>query len=95
MFFELQIKIFLFKLFDFSNSSTKWKYYDNSNELVIGKMKDESAVIGIKEFVGLKPKMFLFFRDNTENEKAKSVNRNVTVTTSHNEYKDVFLIINV
>ena len=39
-------------MFDFSNSSTNWNYYDNWNELVIGKMKDESAVIAIKEYIG-------------------------------------------
>ena len=29
------------KMFDFSNYSTKWKY-DNTNKLVIWKMKDET-----------------------------------------------------
>ena len=28
------------KMFDFSNCSTKSKYYDNSNKLVVAKMKD-------------------------------------------------------
>ena len=42
-------------MFDFSNYSTKSKYYDNSNKLVIGKMKNETAGIAIEEFVGLKP----------------------------------------
>ena len=28
------------EMFDFSNYSTKWKYYDNSNKLVVGKIKD-------------------------------------------------------
>ena len=42
-------------MFDFSNYSTKSKYCDNSNKLVIGKMKDETAGIAIEEFVGLKP----------------------------------------
>ena len=28
------------EMFDFSNYSTKSKYYDNSNKLVVGKMKD-------------------------------------------------------
>ena len=31
------------EIFDFSNYSTKSKYYDNSNKLVIGKVKDEVA----------------------------------------------------
>ena len=39
-------------MFDFSKYSTKSKYYDNSNKLVIGKMKDEKAGIAIEEFVG-------------------------------------------
>ena len=30
------------ELFDFSNYSTKSKYYDNSNKLVIRKIKDET-----------------------------------------------------
>ena len=47
-------------MFDFSNYLTKLKYYDDSNKLVIGKMKDETGNIVIEEFVGLKPKMYLF-----------------------------------
>ena len=39
---------------DFSNYSTKSKYYDNSIKLVVGKMKDEAASVAIQEFVGLK-----------------------------------------
>ena len=30
-------------MFDFSNYSTKSKYYNDSNKLVTGKMKDETA----------------------------------------------------
>ena len=29
-------------MFDFSNNSLKSKYYDDSNKLVVGKMKDET-----------------------------------------------------
>ena len=35
------------EMFDFSNYSTKSKYYDNSNKLVIGKMKDETGEVAI------------------------------------------------
>ena len=42
------------EMFDFSNYSTKSKYYDNSNNLVIGKIKDETAGVAIEEFVRLK-----------------------------------------
>ena len=41
---------------DFSNYSTKSRYYDNSNKLVYGTMKDKTKGIAIEEFVGLKPK---------------------------------------
>ena len=42
-------------MFDFSNYSTKSKYYDNSNKLATGNMKDETAGSAIEEFVALKP----------------------------------------
>ena len=51
---------------DFSNYLTKSKYYDNSNKLVIGKMKDETDGVAIKGFVGLKPKMYSFLVDNNK-----------------------------
>ena len=41
-------------MFDFSNYLTKPKYYDNSNKLVSGKMKDETGGVGIEELVELK-----------------------------------------
>ena len=40
----------------FSIYSTKSKYYEISNKLVIGKIKDEKRGVVMKEFVGLKPK---------------------------------------
>ena len=80
------------EIIDFSNYSTKSKYCDNSNKLVIGKMKDETAGAAIEEFVGLKPKMYLYLvDDNREHKKGKGVNRNVVARISHNEYKDVLL----
>ena len=59
------------ELFDFSNYSTKSKYCDNSNKLVIGKMKDETT----EKFLGLKPKIYSFLTDNNEHNKAKGVNK--------------------
>ena len=38
-------------MFDFSNYWTKSKYCDDSNKLVIGKMKDENGGVAIEEFV--------------------------------------------
>ena len=37
-------------MLDFSNYSTKSKYYDDSNQLVITKMKDETSSVAIEEF---------------------------------------------
>ena len=80
------------EIFDFSNYSIKSKQYDDSNKLVIGKMKDETWGIWIKEFVGLKPKIYSFFVDNNnEYKKAKGVNRNVVATISHKKYQNVLL----
>ena len=41
------------EMFDFSSYSAKSKYYDDSNKLVDGKIKDESGGVTIKKFVGL------------------------------------------
>ena len=55
-------------------------------------MKDETAGVTIEEFVGLKPKMYLYLVDgNSGHKKAKDVNKNFVATISHNEYKDVLL----
>ena len=54
-------------------------------------MKDETGLVVIKEFVGLKPQMYSFLVDNSEYKKAKDVNKNVVATISHNKYKDVLL----
>ena len=80
------------EMFDFYNYSHASKYYDDSNKLVVGKMKDETTGVAIKEFSKLKPKTYFFFvDDSTEDKKAKVVNKNVVATIIHNEYKDVFL----
>ena len=52
------------EMFDLGNYSAEWKYFD-SNKLVVGKMKDETAGVTIKEFVGLKPKMYSFGVDDS------------------------------
>ena len=56
----------------------------------MGKMQDETASTAIKEFVGLKPKMYSLLVGNIEHKKAKGVYRNVA-TISHDEYKDFLL----
>ena len=79
------------EMFDFSNYSTMSKYHNDSNKLVIGKMKDETGDVAIEEIVGLKPKMHSFLVDNNEHKKAKGMNKNVVAIIGHNEYKDVLL----
>ena len=59
------------EIFYFSNYSTKSKYYDNSNKLVIGKMKDETGGVATEEYFGLKPKVYSFLVDNNEHKKSK------------------------
>ena len=44
---------------------------DNSNKLVVGKMKDETADIAIEEFVGLKPKMYSYLVNDDSIKKQK------------------------
>ena len=69
---------------------TKSKYYNGSNKLVIGKIKDEIASVAIDELVKSKTKIYLFLVDyNSEHKKAKGVNRNVVEKLAGNEYKDV------
>ena len=72
------------EMFDFSNYSTKSEYYNDSNKLVIGKMKDETGGVAVEEFVGLKPKMYSFLVDNIEHKKAKRVDKNVVAAIGYN-----------
>ena len=75
-------------IYDFSN----YDFCDDSNKLVIDKMKDETGGVAIEEFVGLKPKMYSYLvDDNSEHKKAKGVNSNVVAAISHNVYKNVLL----
>ena len=79
------------EMFDFNNCSTKSKYYDDSNKLVIGKMKDETGGVAIEECVGLMPKMYSFLVDNNEHKKVEDVNKNVVATIGHNKYRNALL----
>ena len=67
-------------MFDASNYPAKSKYYDNSNKLVIGKVKDGTGDVAIEKFVGMKPKMYSFLVENNEHKKVKDVNKNVVST---------------
>ena len=78
-------------MFDFSNYSTGSKRYD-SNKSVVGKMKDETGHVAIKEIVGLKPSMYFFLvDDSSEHKEANRVDKNIVATICHNEYKAVLV----
>ena len=64
-------------LFDFSDYPKDSKFFGPVNKKVIGKMKDEFRGRIIREFVGLKSKMYsLVTVNNKEIKKAKGVNKN-------------------
>ena len=58
-------KVFMHKhLLDFSNFSKDFKFYDNQNEMVVGKMKIVHRGIPINKFVGSKSKMYSVLSDD-------------------------------
>ena len=67
-------------MFDFSNYSSKSNFYDDSNKLVIGKMKDEM----LRRF------SFLIV-NNKHKKKTKDVDQNIAGKIVHNEYKNALL----
>ena len=89
MFMKPSIKIK--KLFDFSNYWKDWKFYNNSNNLVVGKMRDETCGVPIKGFVGLKSKIYtLITEEKHESKKAKDINKNVIDDElKYEDYKNV------
>ena len=74
------------ELFDFSGYDKNSVYYCNTNKKVLRKMKDEFNGVKIKEFVGMKSKMYsLLGCDDKEVNKAKVVN----LILKHNEYVNI------
>ena len=60
------------EMFDFSNYLTKSKCYDNSSNLLVGKMKDETVKgVAIEEFFGLKSKMYSYLVDDNSEKRQK------------------------
>ena len=59
------------EMLDFRDYSAKSKYYDDSNKLIVGKMKDETG--GVSEFVELKLQMDSFLVDDNCEHKKKTV----------------------
>ena len=60
-------------MFDFSNYSADSKNYNGSDKLVVGKMKDETHGVTIKELDALKSKMYSFLTDDSSEHEKKRV----------------------
>ena len=78
-------------MFDLSDYSPKSKNYYDLTKLVVGNMKDETIAVAIEEFVGLKPKVYsMWVDDSGDHRKAKGMDKNIVERISHSEYKDVW-----
>jgi hypothetical protein len=76
-------------LYDTSDYPSNHPAYSIINKKVLGKMKDETNGKPIKEFVGLRPKMYSILQsDNSEKKTAKGINRSVTKKLRHQAYYD-------
>ena len=65
------------KMIHLSNYSTKLKYYNDSNKLLVDKMKAKTADVATKEFEGLKTKMHSFsVDDGSEHKTSKCLYKN-------------------
>ena len=79
--------------FDNSGYNENSPYYFNTNKKVIGKFKDEASGIPIREFVGLRSKMYSYVKDNLKEERtAKGIKKNVIKNNiKHEDYKKTLL----
>ena len=79
-------------LFDFSDYPEDHPLHSTNNKKVLGKMKDETASIPIKEFVGLRSKMYSLLVGDKEKKTAKGIKKSVIrKDLSHAAYRDVLL----
>ena len=78
------------ELFDFSNYPNGSKYYSNANNLVLGKMKDETCGMLRNGFLGLKSNIT---KGNHKSKKAKGIIRNVVDDELKYKYKIVLFYI--
>jgi hypothetical protein len=77
--------------FDLSNYPKDHELYDKTNEKVIGKFKNESPLSPIKEFVGLRSKLYSYIveDDVKEHLKCKGVKKSASdKQLSHKDYKN-------
>jgi hypothetical protein len=76
--------------FDFSNLDKSHKLYSKKHEKCPGKFKIETGSKLIKEYVGLKPKMYsILFSNDKSDRRAKGIGRSVTKKElTHEKYVD-------
>jgi len=93
--YEIKTEDFYKDMFDnkecFDLSDMPGKFNDITNKKVLGKFKDETAGIPIKEFVGLRSKMYSILKDDSvEKKTAKGIGRSVIKQElKHVTYKDI------
>ena len=76
-------------MLDFSNFSKDSKFYDNQNEMVVGKMRVVNKGIPINKFFGLKSKMHSMLSDGG---KECNTAKGVSIATEFNEFRDTLSI---
>ena len=72
--------------FDTSDYAKDHFLHSNENKKVLGKMKDECAGTVVKEFVGLRPKMYSMLYGEKEKKTAKGVGRSYMRDVKHSMY---------
>ena len=78
---------------DFSNFPSDHKHFSRAFELVPGKWKDENAGACVKEFIGLRAKMYSFLMmDGAVKSTAKGVQKSFQQRhLTHQEYKNILM----
>ncbi len=93
--YEIKTEDFYQDMYDnkewFDLSDIPGQFHDNANKKVLGKFKDETAGIPIKEFIGLRSKMYSIKKDNNDEKKtAKGISRYVIKKElKHETYKEI------
>ena len=77
--------------FDFSNYPQDHFLYGSDNKMVTLKFKEEMKGVAIREFVGLKAKMYSIVYENRQKMSAKGVCRFAQTSLNHDVYRDVLM----
>ena len=76
--------------FDFSKYPKNSKFHGKSNKNVIVQIKDKTKGFPIVDLVGLKSKIYSYIeKDDTGNNKATGINKNVTEDMTQKECKNM------